>query len=580
MLLIFFLATNTVQIVGPATLQTSPTESVRVRILNENGSERLLASGDTVKLLLTPKGKVDVNALNLAGDTPSRNATAGAYDLPVNCWTNEVKNLMHIGDEDPTNDLASLLVDATLGFTPDGEGLIASAPFDITLIASRFEGSLGSPSSVPNANEKFLRYDIAQTLSDPQKAQARANIGAGTGDGGGSGVIDFTGSDLGGTTENMATVKVQRLFGVPIVNRTPVDGEVFEYSTVVGGYDLVQRAPLKPRVLFVEPNSSFAGTPEIGNPAKPYLTSQAAMNAALAADSEAVIHHGVGNGGGISLSTDWPSSIRLAGLPGSYVGNINIIGDRGTDASDAAVLTPDVFQIGLGAGEYIIHFKIGGEMKAYAITTGLGDVDHVNGTLHLIDSESTPIYADDNAVASAFAALIGVGVAGNNLVTIEGQGPDDVGHMSAGDTGWPFGIGWIQGTATPTVPATTGSSISANITTDGIVQVGSVTVRGGQGGAGSATQVSGYGGNALVTAENLHGTYLSVGSLGQGNDGGAGFPIDGGIDQSQLTITKCAFIDYGAPLINNVCIDAQNAVTNTGNYWQSVNGAPSTNRFM
>jgi hypothetical protein len=130
-----------------------------------------------------------VNALNLAGDTPARNATAGAYDLPVNCWTNEVKNLMHIGDEDPANDLASLLVDATLGFTPDGEGMIASAPFDITLIASRFESSLGSPSSVPNANDKFLRYDIAQTLSDPQKAQARANIGAGTGDGGGTGVV-------------------------------------------------------------------------------------------------------------------------------------------------------------------------------------------------------------------------------------------------------------------------------------------------------------------------------------------------------------------------------------------------------
>lgn len=68
----------------------------------------------------------------------------------------------------------------------DADDVVITHRGKVIVYGNRTRPAEIDPAPTPNSNAPFVRWDIAQTLTDEEKEQARDNIGAGTGGGGGS----------------------------------------------------------------------------------------------------------------------------------------------------------------------------------------------------------------------------------------------------------------------------------------------------------------------------------------------------------------------------------------------------------
>ena len=183
MLILLNLTDSTVQTVpSAAQLQSTPNEDMLVRLLRTTAAtttvEQLL-DGGTLELLVLPKGQREGDNLIILGEV-TRNTEAGAYQLPINALTDKVVELLKIGDGDPATDVASVLVEAWLRYTPATGSPVTSQAIPMTLVsAPNFEGA--APTAIPSADSMYLRYDAGgQTLSDADKTRVLTRIGAAT----------------------------------------------------------------------------------------------------------------------------------------------------------------------------------------------------------------------------------------------------------------------------------------------------------------------------------------------------------------------------------------------------------------
>ncbi len=551
------------------TLRTAADQSLQISVLS-NGTPSLLATGDVIWLRAKPVGKTDTAVLfeGTLG-VADRNATLVMYCGTVNGYTEAALALLHIGDGDAANDIASILVDGYLTMIPATGRQVKSSTFQLTLEADKDLPSDGSPASAPTPDADWVAHGHAQTLTDDQKAQARANIGAGTG----GGAVTSVAGRTGAVTLAKGDVGLSNVDNTTDLNKPVSTAQAAINASLSGAINT-------PRILYVEPLSSFSGAAEIGNPAKPFLTAQAAFDAAVTLGAPCLIRQGFGNGGGITRQGDWPTGVELGGI--GNIGDITLSGANGTDASES-LDTPPSFQVGTPTDQAGLLFYQNGVTRKLGICNGFVDVAGADRTLHLTDANGVPLYASANEMATAVAAIdFGggpIGSATGDVVAINTQNLGDVGSIATfGSYVWPW---TINGGAKSGNPATEGQAITAVITCDGVVRCGNLIVIGGNGGFGTASQANGAGGVAIVTLTRLraNGEVSVNGGVG-GNTGAApGGAL--GSAEGYLLITGCEAISYAAtPQVNHVCLDGNIATTNNGNYWTSANGAPSTNRFI
>lgn len=85
-----------------------------------------------------------------------------------------------------------------------------------------------------------------------------------------------------------------------------------------------------PRTVFVSASIGNNATAEVGNPAKPYATAQAAFNAWVALSAPGRLHVMDGSVGGISLTTDMSYVLHITGSgPWCNLGGVTSIGEVG-----------------------------------------------------------------------------------------------------------------------------------------------------------------------------------------------------------------------------------------------------------
>ena len=168
--------------VSNASFKTTPREALQIKLL-DNGRPATLATGETLKLEIKPKNVTDGSVLidkTLAVGT--RDANLAAYVGEVNAFTVAALAALGINDGDATNDAASpLAVDGVVLLYPSGGGdPIESDTFGVSLVAAKHLSTDASPSAVPSPDAAWVAHGHAQSLTDPQKAQALSNIGAAT----------------------------------------------------------------------------------------------------------------------------------------------------------------------------------------------------------------------------------------------------------------------------------------------------------------------------------------------------------------------------------------------------------------
>jgi hypothetical protein len=155
-------------------------ETLQVKLRDEDDALITLAEGDTLVLAVKPAGLRDTSLLTIAGDL-TQDETTKLITLPLNAWTEAVAILAAVTDANPDNDIVELLCDFSLTYTPSGGMPRQSFFAPVTIEIPVALPTDGTPDAVPDASTKYVRADVEQTFSDPQKAQARANIGAGSG---------------------------------------------------------------------------------------------------------------------------------------------------------------------------------------------------------------------------------------------------------------------------------------------------------------------------------------------------------------------------------------------------------------
>ena len=187
MLALFNITDSSVQLV-PSSLQlkSTPDEALFVRIMENLSAgapptERLLAAGESLELVILPKGHREGNSLVITGSV-TRDAAMGAYCIPINAHTDAVVALLQLGDNDPSTDVLAKEVEGWLRLVQVSPARpILSAAFAISLVSAPSFDDIGSPTAIPGADTKYLRFDAAtQTLSGDDKTRVLARIGAAT----------------------------------------------------------------------------------------------------------------------------------------------------------------------------------------------------------------------------------------------------------------------------------------------------------------------------------------------------------------------------------------------------------------
>jgi hypothetical protein len=129
---------------------------------------------------------------------------------------------------------------------------------------------------------------------------------------------------------------------------------------------------MTPRVVYVEPLAGDDGTAEVGNPAKPYETAQAAYNAWKALNQDGAMVCGVGNCGGLVLTQSMSYTLHISGQgrESSELGGINAAGVDGTSGTGG---TPG----GPGANGYALKITSDGTINVgnIDVSGGIGGLD-------------------------------------------------------------------------------------------------------------------------------------------------------------------------------------------------------------
>lgn len=186
MLAIYNVTAASVQLVPSAPqFKSTPDEALFVRIVENLSAaspptERTLAAGESLELVILPKGHREGNSLVITGSV-TRDAAMGAYLIPVNAHTDAVVALLQIGDNDPATDILAEAVEGWLRLVQVSPARpLLSASFAISLVSAPSFDDIGSPTAIPTAATKWLSFsaDVEQTLTTAEKTLARTRIGA------------------------------------------------------------------------------------------------------------------------------------------------------------------------------------------------------------------------------------------------------------------------------------------------------------------------------------------------------------------------------------------------------------------
>lgn len=142
----FDIHTRKASVTGPAFLKTTAHETVTVELF-DNSEALPLEAGDTLTFTLKPAGERDRDPLTL-NQAAEYDETEEVSTIAVDAWTDEVEELMGLGDADTSTDQTEWPCEAALVFTPDGEDPIESDTFKVTLKASVPLDADGTPASV------------------------------------------------------------------------------------------------------------------------------------------------------------------------------------------------------------------------------------------------------------------------------------------------------------------------------------------------------------------------------------------------------------------------------------------------
>lgn len=163
----------------------SPGQVIRVRLLS-GGMPVTLPSDNQLRFKAKPLNQHDADVLldvtAFAGDPTIAQIQVATFTA----ITDTIEALLHNGDANTANDIPSILITgALLWRASDTDPWIETGNFPITLLNSVDDSGDGTPLAMPTPDAwltaRAVRFDIAQTLTDDQKAQALANIGGGAG---------------------------------------------------------------------------------------------------------------------------------------------------------------------------------------------------------------------------------------------------------------------------------------------------------------------------------------------------------------------------------------------------------------
>lgn len=145
-------------------------------------STYLLTAGSEVKVSLKEKGKFDAMPLVSASTTTTPATATDPYLIDLVLNTVDLNDLI-FDDDDPANDLEQVDVEFEVSWTEDG--WVTKQASNERVVARVVNDTHKEGDSVPTSGDtladwltaRAVRFDAAQTLTDPQKVQALANLG-------------------------------------------------------------------------------------------------------------------------------------------------------------------------------------------------------------------------------------------------------------------------------------------------------------------------------------------------------------------------------------------------------------------
>ena len=262
--------------------------------------------------------------------------SAGLYQAILANNTPELIALMHADPNDPVPELLSVPVYGQFYyFLPGQTDPVASQVITVNVTAVLWNGAEGIAPS-PNvlgptvAQIPINLYGVTQRTGAAGDATALANtvtVGRRPGQ-----LFSFTESTSGDLVNFRLATGAAAAGNVNQV--APADFNAgannVHFALVPTGAASVVSTP---RIAYLATNGND-GTAAIGNPANPYLTAQAAYNAAVTTNGPVVILVGVGTFGNINVQGSYNSLISFIGYSAtsSFLGNINCNGPNGSDA--------------------------------------------------------------------------------------------------------------------------------------------------------------------------------------------------------------------------------------------------------
>ena len=163
-------------------VKTAPSRTLRLSLFS-GGIAAQLASGESLTISAKPAGQTEADVLFSCTLTSSDyNTSEALYLKTFTAYTTAALALLDLSDSNAKTDQASLVVDGYMSFTASGGDPVEyDQTYELTLAAVKALPSDGTPQAVADPDDwltaRAVRYDIAQSLSAPQKLQASSNLG-------------------------------------------------------------------------------------------------------------------------------------------------------------------------------------------------------------------------------------------------------------------------------------------------------------------------------------------------------------------------------------------------------------------
>jgi len=282
--------------VGPHALSVERSRAERLQVaLRDNRAAALL--GETASLLFTLKEKGRRNSdplLTVTLAATDLHEESQSYRASFDAVTEGINTLLGIASG-PANTITSKACEGQFSYRAnDSDDWQDGEPFEVTLINSLRNEEDGTPAAGPAPDDEWVAHGHEQTLTEDQKAQARANIG----------VADGPVADGSITNAKLATMPANRIKG----NNTgsdaaPLDLTVAQLKAllalVIGDTSGLQsaldaKAPLASPALTGTPTAPTPGTGDSSTKIATTAHAQASISAATVRTDTAAVKNQTG----------------------------------------------------------------------------------------------------------------------------------------------------------------------------------------------------------------------------------------------------------------------------------------------